>query len=295
MQEYFNDYPPDYVINQFTPDTYGICRFNRRGSGILLADKKAPECHDLKLDNNFSRARSMVLQYGLCNKWDWFVTLTLDKEKYDRYDLERFKVALSQFMQDRRKVYDNYQQVGDIGRLRYLFVPEMHHDGAWHMHGLLSGVPPIYLSKFVAGVHPDYLIRHEYVNWPDYSNNFGFVSLGRVRDSYSTVLYTVKYIDKSVKELADQQGKHLYFSSHGLKKAERVSDCYGSHPELDSLLNWHGQFCSTGMARGKDWVWASEFADIDEYIYPVSVPDDFDPVSIDPTYQYNIDDLIMMG
>ena len=46
--------------------------------------------------------------------------------------------------------------------------------------------------------------------------------------------------------------------------------------------------------KDKDWVWAGEYAEIDEFIVPASdVPDiqEFDPCEIDPTYQFSIEDL----
>lgn len=136
-----------------------------------------------------------------------------------------------------------YSKLPDcVSPIKFLFVPEMHHDGAWHMHGLISGVPASVLSPFEGGIHPDYLVRNGFLNWPDYSEKFGFVSFGTVRDHFSTILYVVKYIDKSVLQLADQKGKCLYMCSRGLATARHCSDVYGDWPELDSLLDWHGPF-----------------------------------------------------
>ena len=42
---------------------------------------------DVKLSNNISRAKSKVFEYAYCNHWDYFITLTISPDKYDRYDL----------------------------------------------------------------------------------------------------------------------------------------------------------------------------------------------------------------
>lgn len=49
-----------------------------------------------KLENSLSRSRNKVFEYAYCNDWEYFVTMTLDKTKYDRYDLG-FKEKKSHF------------------------------------------------------------------------------------------------------------------------------------------------------------------------------------------------------
>jgi hypothetical protein len=97
---------PDYVKKQYSEDKYSICKFHRHGDSLGLKDFEAEaQSYDDKLDNSFSRARSMVKQFGLCNPWTHFVTLTLDPKKYDRYDLAKFREDVQQFIRDERKRY----------------------------------------------------------------------------------------------------------------------------------------------------------------------------------------------
>lgn len=81
---------PLYAIHQFREDVFKVVAFKRRldPDALFLHDPGEENRNDTKLDNNFSRARSMVLQYALCNPWDDFFTGTLDKAKYDRYNLD---------------------------------------------------------------------------------------------------------------------------------------------------------------------------------------------------------------
>lgn len=96
--------------------------------------------NEQKLENNLSRSRNKVFEYAYCNDWEYFVTMTLDKEKFDRYDLKAWKKSLTQWIRDYRKKYGC--------KIQYLLIPERHKDGAWHIHGLLSGLPADRLSVF---------------------------------------------------------------------------------------------------------------------------------------------------
>ena len=53
---------------------------------------------DVKLSNNISRAKSKVFEYAYCNHWDYFITLTISPDKYDRYDLKAYIKDLGKFI-----------------------------------------------------------------------------------------------------------------------------------------------------------------------------------------------------
>lgn len=296
MMEILEIEQPLYTIKRYTEDTYSVCKF-KRSRNVIVHREEAKE-YDEKLDNSFSRARSAVKQYGLCNPWQYFVTLTLDKTKYNRNDLGKFKSDLSQFVRDMRK---KYKQEGSE-RLSYLFVPENHKDGAWHMHGLIYGLPAAATSPFIRGKHPKKLIDGGYLNWTDYEKKFGFVSLGVIRDQTATVLYATKYINKSIEALSELKGEHLYMVSRPLKKAEKIADVFLHCDELDKVASEEYKFCRVGMAYNKDWTWPFQFDeagcyDLHEYLHPASVkpikepspvPYRFNPIDIDPTYQESL-------
>lgn len=287
---------PLYCIKRFTDSTYSVCKFKRTHNVIRHHDDdEETKVNDSKLDNAFSRARSMIKQYGLCNNWDYFVTLTLDSKKYNRYDLGAFKKDLAQFIRDMRKKYGS----NDGKRLSFVFVPENHKDGAWHIHGLIYGLPANAVCPFERGKHPDYLVDNGFLNWPDYSKKFGFVSLGLIRDQLSTVLYATKYINKDVEALADLKGEHLYMASRPLATAQTVASIYGHYNELDKTLTSHYKFCSTGLVTGEDWYWPYQF-DIDNCemafpppteLTPVVPSPAFNPETIDPSIQLSIFDM----
>ena len=217
---------------------------------VFLRDKENQQVNDNKLKNNISRARSMVLQYALCNPWDFFFTGTLAKTKYDRFNLDVFSSSLTQFMRDQRKKWD--------AAIQYLLVPEHHQNGAWHIHGLVNGLPHEALGSFSdLEKAPLHLIEGGFSNWPDYMKKFGFCSMAPVRDPVATAFYITKYISKDLSERAADLHRHLYFHSRPLKKAKRAADVYAYNRQLDTLCTEDFEFVKTGWAEGEpyDWRW----------------------------------------
>lgn len=165
---------------------------------------KRGEVNDEKLDNNIARARSKIFEYALCNDWQYFVTLTVDKQNYDRYNLAEYKAALCRFL-------NNYNSHNGC-RIKYLLIPEPHKDGAWHMHGFMTGIPADKLQENAQG----------YLDWPAYSKKFGYISLGLVRNAEAAGCYITKYISKDLAARSMELNAHLYYSSKGLEKAETM-------------------------------------------------------------------------
>ena len=79
------------------------------------------------------RARNMVHDYAMSTPFKYFVTLTLNGDKVDRYDMAAVTKALNQWA-------DN--QVRRKG-LAYVLVPELHRDGAVHFHGFFNDALPV--------------------------------------------------------------------------------------------------------------------------------------------------------
>lgn len=150
------------------------------------------------------RARSRVRELAMCQHWDYFVTLTLDETKQDRFDIADYVKKLGYWIQNYNKKYG--------AKLQYLIIPEQHKDGAWHAHGLLRGIAPDSLCKN----------EHGYLDMPYYRNRFGYISLGRVKSHERCASYITKYISKDVKSTSEhmKKGAHLYYASRGLKGKE---------------------------------------------------------------------------
>jgi len=189
----------------------------------LIADTKgkrnsAGNC--CKLDASLSRTRSKVYELALCNKWEYFITLTLSPENGDRQNLKQFKRSLSKWLNNL-----NFRNGWSI---KYMLIPEPHKDGSWHMHGLLTGVPDHMLVPFSAADHLPYSLlgrikRGEQIfNWPAYAEKFGYVTCDRIRDPEACAKYITKYITKELGERNAKLNEKLYLCSHGLKRAKTV-------------------------------------------------------------------------
>lgn len=87
-----------------------------------------PDRHGSAIRRSIRRAKSRIHEICMANRFDMFVTLTLDKDKIDRYDPAVVVRKMGQWA-------DN--QVRRHG-LKYCLVPELHKDGAVHFHGFLQ-------------------------------------------------------------------------------------------------------------------------------------------------------------
>lgn len=173
-----------------------------------------------KLDNNLSRARSAIREYALCNEWKYFVTLTIDQSKFDRYNLTLYKKSLGKFLNNWNSRHSE--------KVTYLLVPEFHKDGAIHMHGLMNGLDG-YLHKN----------ENSYLDWQAYKDRFGYISLDPVRDNIKVAHYITKYITKELSAHSDELGKHLYIHSQGLSKGEVI---YKSECEI-TCYDFENDYC----------------------------------------------------
>ena len=79
------------------------------------------------------RAKVAVRDYALSTDFRYFVTLTLDASRVDRYDI----VEITRKMQ--AWCSNQVQRRG----LAYILVPELHKDGAVHFHGFFNDALPV--------------------------------------------------------------------------------------------------------------------------------------------------------
>lgn len=256
---------PSYSVKRYRDDFYKLIRFNHPLFPQLppKREKERPADHEGKFSQAYSRARSVVFQLALCNDWDYFFTGTIDQAKFDRYDLKPYYKALSQWIRDQNKKYRC--------KIQYVLIPELHEDGAWHVHGFFRGLPEGVLFPFVRGLHPAYLVDNGFLNWPAYQEKFGFCSLGAIRDNVGAAFYVCKYIAKDMTSSGFGYGAHMYRASIGLKRAQPLGYVYGDHLALDMHLPTGGQYCDVAYVRDVSWAYWLDFVDLPEI--PWGVPD----------------------
>jgi len=205
--------------------------------------------NEQKLENNIIRAKSRIFELCVCNDWDWFITLTLDKNKYDRYNLKAYIKDLSQFLR-------NQSRIKGID-YKYILVPEQHQDGAWHIHGMLKGICERDMTRFKQGDNvPQKLIDGGFYNWLPYAKKFGFVSLMPLYDGDDGLIklssYMRKYMTKSLMETKMELGLHSFYASQGLKGADDLKGVVS--PNFEEFMNF-------------DFKYESDFVDV----YNISV------------------------
>lgn len=79
--------------------------------------------------NSLRQSTDAFWGYALSNKWDYFITLTTDKRKVDRFDDDEVK-ALWRACRQRLQRFDP--------NVKILLLPERHKNGALHFHGLVA-------------------------------------------------------------------------------------------------------------------------------------------------------------
>lgn len=150
------------------------------------------------------RSKTKLYRYARANKWDYFLTLTFNETYVDRYDLQDIsKITTTWF---------NGQRKRNAPDLKYLIVPEQHKNGAWHLHGLVSNIDNIRLSKSGKKTNKNLDIY----NLSGFK--YGFTTATTVIDSNAVSKYVTKYITKELCDIT--KGKKRYWCSRNLELGE---------------------------------------------------------------------------
>ena len=197
-----------------------------RGRGNSLSVKrgrqKVSDCDGQNQERAARRARAELRDIALCTGFTQFVTLTLNGEAVDRYDMGAITRKLNAWLSN---------QVQRRG-LAYVLVPERHRDGAIHFHGLFNDA----LERVDSGtvIPPEggkprkprskrqreaWLAAGGRVVWNLPGWTLGFTTaLDLVGDYRNAVGYVCKYIGKQ----GEKPGGRWYYSGGDLARPEVV-------------------------------------------------------------------------
>lgn len=219
-----------------------------------------PVEHDNRLDESLSRSRRIIQELILCNRFDLFCTFTFDKSKVrNREDYKAIKKQLVKFFNNYRNRYD--------ADFRYLIVPELHKDGAVHFHGVITLPKNAPTDKGIC-CHLKVPYRSEsgrlymvpntkgYMDWPAYSDKFGFFSCSWIRDYTRCAIYVSKYMTKDLASWFNK-GDKIVMSSQGLNRPELVY--MGENEGIPDFDTSNGDkefdFCCVAMREECDKEW----------------------------------------
>lgn len=154
------------------------------------------------MERSMRRARAKLRRLALSNDFDYFVTLTLDPAKIDRYDGAAVTRALGRWADNMVRRHG----------LRYVLVPERHKDGAFHFHGFMAGPG---LKTVDSGVKWDGRTVYNLPQW-----TLGYTTAERLYGDYhAAVGYCCKYIGK---QDAERPLGRWYYSGGALREPEKV-------------------------------------------------------------------------
>lgn len=199
--------------------------YMKRDRGHSVTDRNTSEIidrveHDGRLESSLSRSRRHIRDLVLCNPFEYFCTFTFNGKVVDRYDYVACQKKLRKFFNHFRSRY--------APDFVYLIVPDFHKDGAVHFHGLCSGFPdgelvvPEIVFKRVGDELQQVPNTKGYMDWPRYSQRFGFFNCSRIKSLDRCAFYICKYIVKDLNVVGSS--RHVYMASLGLKRPELVFD-----------------------------------------------------------------------
>lgn len=167
-----------------------------------------------------NRTINNIYEITRSNMWEYFITLTFNPQKIDRFNYEECTKALSGWL---KNIKNNYAP-----DLKYILVPELHKDGAYHFHGLIANCGKM---SFIDSGHKTKTKQTIY-NIENYK--LGFTTATKVNDTSKASNYITKYITKEL--CATTKGKKRYWASKNLDKPF-IEKLFITKEEKDILIN----------------------------------------------------------
>lgn len=194
-----------YVFTQYNDDYIRITKkLNPNKQQSVLPTKSTSFTDEQKKVHsdfcNISRTKNKIKSYILANDWNYFATWTVDSKLCDRYSLQFTQDKMHKLMKKYKRKYKDF---------KFIFITENHKDGAFHFHGVVSGMSTddLYLNK------NNYLSSHIF-------DELGFNSFSKIVNINGTANYILKYITK---HCIKNEHNQVYFCSRGLKSSTSYS------------------------------------------------------------------------
>lgn len=174
---------------------------------------------DHSIKSSVNRTVNQIYAISRSNRWEYFVTLTIDPNKLDSTDFNLISEKLNIWTNNLKKRY--------APDLKYILVPELHKDKSkWHFHGLFANIgsmPLTFSGKTCIGKFVYDYIKKPYAtkvyNIPLWK--YGYSTATEVKDTAKASSYITKYITKDVSKVLENQHRYLA-SQNNDRPVERV-------------------------------------------------------------------------
>lgn len=171
---------------------------NNGNTGIRYESKNTIKA----LKESMRRTKNKIKGYIYATQWDYFVTLTLDPKKINRYSRD-------ELLKKMNSILTNYKKHNPD--IKYVLIPEFHKDKAIHLHGFIKDVPDVKKTR----------LKNKYgrniYNWNLWAEKLGNTRLDIVPDTEERLKmyhYCMKYI--TIEMMIHLINKKRYFASKGL-------------------------------------------------------------------------------
>lgn len=159
------------------------------------------------IQSSVNRTVNQIYAIARANKWDYFITLTIDPKKLDNTDFNLVSEKLNIWTNNLKKRY--------APDLKYILVPELHKDKTkWHFHGLFADIgqmPLAFSGKTCIGKFVYDYAKKPYAtkifNLPLWK--YGFSTATKINDSSKASSYITKYITKDISHILQNQHRYL--------------------------------------------------------------------------------------
>lgn len=171
------------------------------------------------IESSVNRTINQIYMLSRANRWDYFITLTIDLQKLDSTDFNLISQKLNIWTNNLKKRYSP--------DLKYIIVPELHKDKRkWHFHGLFANIGKMSLDFSGKVCIGKYI--YDYVQKPFATKiyniplwKYGFSTATVIRDPSRASSYITKYVTKDLCRVLPNQ--HRYLASQNVEKPiERV-------------------------------------------------------------------------
>lgn len=188
-------------------------KIENKNENIISEDKRKE--HSQRVSIN--RTIQSIYELSYNNKWEYFITLTFDRENTDAKNYDEIIRKMQNYLHNIQK-----RKCGK--EFKYLMIPERHKDGSFHLHGLFANCGELEFIEsgrvMINGKaykktknNSCYPVIYNIPSW-----KWGFSTATRVLDNAKTCSYMTKYITKDL--CIAIKNKRRFYPSRNLKRVE---------------------------------------------------------------------------